>query len=104
MAERIYKPLTDEQRKANREVREAAYREFPPKPKDPTPAPPGIASKVKDAREERGLNWGALAQLAGVEDDDIRAIEFGRDVPLSKLQAVAQALELRVDLVADAVS
>lgn len=104
MPQREYHPLSDERRGENERIREAAMREFPPAVTDgPLASPPGIPSQVKAAREAAGLNWSTLAQRANVEDGDVRAIEYGRDVPLSTLQAVAAALSLRLELCAQRV-
>jgi transcriptional regulator with XRE-family HTH domain len=52
------------------------------------------------AREARGLEWYALAKLAGILDQGtIPDIEQGKDVKLSNLQAVAEALGMRLELV-----
>jgi DNA-binding XRE family transcriptional regulator len=101
MKDRVYRPLDEERRRENQRIREAAMREFPPADTDgPLASPPGIPSQVKAARVAAGLNWTTLAQQAGVEDHDVRAIEYGHDVSLSTLEAVAKALSLHVELVA----
>lgn len=52
--------------------------------------------------EEQVLTWYALAKRAGIPNaNTVRDIEFGRDAQLSTLQAVAKALGLRLDLVAE---
>ena len=46
------------------------------------------------------MTWYALAQRAGVPNQaTIRDIEQGKDVKVSNLRAVAQALGLELDLV-----
>jgi transcriptional regulator with XRE-family HTH domain len=59
-----------------------------------------LARSIRTAREERGLTWYALAQLAGVPNQaTIRDIELGKDVKVSNLQAVAKVLGLELELV-----
>jgi transcriptional regulator with XRE-family HTH domain len=75
--------------------------EFPPAHgAGPKVSPPGIAARVRAAREAKGLTWYALAQLAKIPNPNtVRDIEHGSDVKLSNLQAVAEALGLRLELV-----
>lgn len=64
------------------------------------PSPPGIPSRIRAAREARGLTWYAVAKAAGIPNSGtIRDIEQGRDVRLSSLRAVAEVLGLQLDLV-----
>lgn len=100
----IHRQLTEEERARHAQIREAVMKEIPPKAgAGRRPSPPGIPAQVRAAREARGLTWYALAQLAGIPDQaTIREIERGGDVKLSDLQAVADALELRVELVEQA--
>ncbi len=52
------------------------------------------------AREARGLTWYAVAKRAGIPNPStVRDIEYGRDTKLSSVQAVADALGLRLELV-----
>jgi DNA-binding XRE family transcriptional regulator len=97
----VNRRLTDEERVRHAEIRAAAVRDIPPKPGAARPpSPPGIPSKIRQAREARGLTWYALAKSCGVSRSSIiRDIEQGKDVRLSDLQAVAAALGLRLDIV-----
>jgi DNA-binding XRE family transcriptional regulator len=97
----VNRRLTDEERARHAQTRDAAARDFPPKPDATRKAsPPGIPSQVRQARESRGLTWYALAKLAGIPNQaTIRDIEQGKDVKLSNLQAVAVALGLKLELV-----
>lgn len=62
-------------------------------------SPPGIPARIHQARGARGLTWYALAKLAGIPNaNTVHDIEYGRDSQLSTVQAVAQALGLRLDL------
>lgn len=96
--------LTDEERRRHAWIREAAIKDFPPRPKaGRKAAPPGIPAEVRAAREARGLTWYALAKLAGIPNQaTIRDIEQGKDVKVSNLQAVAEALGLKIELVQQA--
>ena len=97
----VNRRLTDEERTRHARFREAAMKDIPPKAGSVrTPSPPGIPSEIRAARAARGLTWYGLAKLAGVPNQaTIRDIEQGRDVKLSSLQAVADALGLRLELV-----
>jgi len=92
--------LTDEERSRHARIRETVVNEIPPrKDVERMPAPPGIPSQIRAARESRQLTWYALARLAGIPNQaTIRDIEQGKDVKLSNLQAVAGALGLTLEL------
>lgn len=98
---RIIRPATSEERERHATIRQATMQEFPPAKGSGRPAsPPGIPTRIRQAREDRGLTWYALAKLAGIPNaNTIRDIEYGRDAQLSTVQAVAHALGLRLDLV-----
>ena len=93
--------LTDEERARHARNREAVKRDFPPRRGAARkPSPPGIPARIRAAREAQGLTWYALAKLAAIPNQaTIRDIEQGKDVKLSNLQAVADALGLRLELV-----
>lgn len=97
----INRQLTAEERARHDQIRAAALQDFPPKAGAmQQPSPPGIPARIRQAREERGLTWYALARAAGIANQaTIRDIEQGKDVLLSDLQAVAAALGLKVELV-----
>ncbi len=95
----IHRRMTDGERKRDAKIIAAVEREFPPK-KARQPAAPGIGAAVRAAREAHGLTWYALAQRSGVPNQaTIRDIEQGKDVKVSNLRAVAQALGLELELV-----
>jgi len=97
--QRIFRQFTAEERARHKLIREAAERDFPPKTKRRV-APPGIPAAIRAAREAKGLTWYALAQQAGVPNQaTIRDIEQGKDVKVSNLRAVANALGLTLELV-----
>jgi transcriptional regulator with XRE-family HTH domain len=55
---------------------------------------------IRAAREAQGLTWYALAKRAGIPNPNtVRDIEYGRDTKLSSVEAVAEALGLRLELV-----
>lgn len=92
----IHRRSTAAERKRQAEIRQAAYRDFPPKKRAKTPAAPGLPSAIRAAREAQGLTWYALAQNADIPNQTtIRDIEIGRDVKLSNIQAIAAALGLK---------
>ncbi len=46
------------------------------------------------------MSWYAVAKLAGIPNPStVRDLEFGRDTKLSSVEAVAQALGLKLELV-----
>jgi ribosome-binding protein aMBF1 (putative translation factor) len=96
----INRRLTDEERRRLAGIREGALRDFPPASLR-REAPPGIPAAIRAAREAQGLTWYALAQRAGIPNQGtIRDIEQGKDVKMSNLQAVAEALGLKLELAA----
>ena len=94
-------PQTPAETKRLREIREKIQQEFPPRsPSRLRPITEGIASRVRAAREAQGLTWYAVAKRAGVPNPStVRDIEYGRDTKLSSVQAVAEVLGLRLELV-----
>ncbi|MBC7855045.1 MAG: helix-turn-helix domain-containing protein [Pirellulaceae bacterium] len=98
--EHINRRLTDEERLRLARIREGAQRDFPPA-SSRRAAAPGIPAVIRAAPEAQGLTWYALAQQAGIPNQaTIRDIEQGKDVKMSNLQAVAEALGLELELVA----
>jgi ribosome-binding protein aMBF1 (putative translation factor) len=98
--QRIERKLMEEERRRHAQIRAAAAKDFPPKAASRQPTPPGIPSAIVAARKAQGLTWYALAQRAGIPNQaTIRDIEQGKDVKVSNLRAVAQALGLELELV-----
>jgi hypothetical protein len=97
----VNRRLTDAERARAARTRAAAMEDFPPKSSaGRKPSPPGIPSRIRQAREAQQLTWYALARQAGIpKQATIRDIELGKDVKLSNLQAVAAALGLELELV-----
>ncbi len=97
----VNRRLTDEERARHEQIRASMLREIPPKGTAARkPSPPGIPTRIRQAREARGLTWYALAKAAGIPNQaTIRDIEQGKDVKISNLQSVAAALGLQLELV-----
>lgn len=97
----VNRRLTEEERARHARIRIAAQKENPPKAgRTRKASPPGIPTKIRQAREAQGLTWYALARRAAIPNQaTIRDIEQGRDVKLSNLRAVAIALGLELELV-----
>lgn len=83
------------------EIREKVRQEFPPTERAKLqPATSGIGARLRAARESQGLTWYAVAKLAGIPSPStVRDIEYGRDTKLSNVEALADALGLRLDVV-----
>ena len=102
---RVARPATAGDCKRHAAIRHEVMREFPPaegagKKESPT----GIPAQIRRAREARGLTWYAVAKMAGIPNTNtVRDIEYGRDAKLSHVQAVAEALGLRLELVGEEV-
>jgi len=94
-------PENAEEVKRLQEIREKVRQEFPPRdPPRLKPATEGIAARIRAAREAQGLTWYAVAKRAGIPNPStVRDIEYGRDMKLSSVQGVAEALGLRLELV-----
>jgi ribosome-binding protein aMBF1 (putative translation factor) len=95
-------PINAEELVRLQEIREKVRHEFPPREAPRlTPATSGIGARIREAREAQGLTWYAVAKRAGIPNPStVRDIEYGRDTKLSSVEAVAQVLGLRVELVA----
>jgi hypothetical protein len=93
--------LTAEEAARLDEVRRLAMKDFPPLKRPRLRlASDGIGADVRRARLAQGLTWYAVAKRARIpRPATVRDIEYGRDVKLSSLQAVAKALGLKIELV-----
>jgi ribosome-binding protein aMBF1 (putative translation factor) len=94
-------PQSQEERDRLRQIREKIVQEFPPRtPPQLKPAAEGVGAMIRRAREAQGLTWYAVAKRAGIPNPNtVRDIEYGRDTKLSSVEAVAEALGLRLELV-----
>jgi len=90
-----------EEAKRLAEIREKVRQEFPPRqPPRLQPQKSGIAARIREARQAQGLTWYAVAKRAGIPNPNtVRDLEYGRDVKLSNLHAVATVLGLKIELV-----
>ena len=72
---------------------------------DPTLATPGVIPEtqmsIKALREERNLGIVELAGMAGILPDHLRAIEAGVVPTVPERQAIAAALNVPVEQIAD---
>lgn len=95
-------PVEPKEQKRLDEIREKVRGEFPPRqPPRLQPATSGIGARLREAREAQGLTWYAVAKRAGIPNPStVRDIEYGRDTKLSSVEAVADALGLKVEVVA----
>jgi ribosome-binding protein aMBF1 (putative translation factor) len=102
---RVERPATAEERARHAAIRQQIQGEYPPaEGAGRQESPPGIPSRIRQAREARGLTWYALAKRAGIPNaNTVRDVEYGRDAQLSTVQALARALGLRLELVEEQV-
>ena len=93
--------LSEAERERLRVIREKVQKEFPPRvPPRLMPSNFGVGAQIRAAREGQGLSWYAVAKLAGIPNPStVRDLEYGRDTKLSSVEAVAQALGLKLELV-----
>jgi hypothetical protein len=98
---RLHGPKSQEANERLREIREKVQQEFPPlNPPRLRPVTEGVGASIRAAREAQGLTWYAVAKRAGIPNPNtVRDIEYGRDTKLSSVQAVAEVLGLRLELV-----
>jgi hypothetical protein len=92
---------SEQERDRLRQIRENVKQEFPSRtPPRLQPATEGVGAAIRAAREAQGLTWYAVARRAGIPNPNtVRDIEYGRDTKLSSVEAVAEALGLRLELV-----
>ena len=89
--------LTDEDRVRHAGIGAAASKEFPPTSRRPA-SPPGIPLQSRRARESRGLARDAFAKLANIPNQGtLRGIQQGKDTRHSRFQAVAAAIDIKLE-------
>ena len=100
---RVSRRLTAVQKQQYDEIRRQAKQDFPPLEPPRGPSEKGrIALAIREARKAQGLTFEQLAQRSGLADaDTVRDIEYGSDARLSDVAALAHALGLRLELVAE---
>ena len=98
---RIIRTATADERARHAEIRKEAMKDFPPLvPARERSVRNRIAGRIRKARREQGLTWYAVAKKAGIPNPNtVRDIEYGSDAKLSNVEAVAQALGLKLELV-----
>ena len=98
---RVFRPATAEERTRHAAVRENVQSEYPPlvPPREPS-VKNRVAAAIRKARKEQGLTWYAVAKKAGIPNPTtVRDIEYGNDAKLSNVNAIINALGLRMELV-----
>lgn len=101
---RVSRQLTAQQKQEYDEIRRKAKEEFPPlePPRGPSEKA-HLALALREARLAQGLTFEQLAERSGVDHaDTVRDIEYGSDAKMSDIAAIAHALGLRLELVAQA--
>ena len=100
---RVSRRLTAVQKQQYDEISRQAKEDHPPLEPPRGPSEKGrIALAIREARKAQGLTFEQLAQRSGLADaDTVREIEYGSDARLSDVAALAHALGLRLELVAE---
>ena len=100
---RVSRRLTAVQKQQYDEIGRQAKEDFPPLEPPHGPSEKGrIALAIREARKAQGLTFEQLAQRSGVGDaNTVHDIEYGADAKLSDVAALAHALGLRLELVAE---
>ena len=99
---RVRRTLTGQQKKKYDEIRRKAKKEFPPlePPRGPSEKT-RLALALRQGQLDQGLTYEQLAVRSGLPDaETVRDIEYGSDAKISDLAAIAHALGLRLELVA----
>ncbi len=98
--ERITRPLTADEKARHARIREQVMQEFPPAQQKRQPLRTGIAAELRRARKARSLTYEALAKKAGLPSANmVKDVEYGRNTELTSIEAVANALGLKLELV-----
>jgi hypothetical protein len=94
-------PVSAEEKKRLNDIRAKVRHEFVPRDQPRLkPVKTGLPARIRAAREAQGLTWYAVAKEAGIPNPStVRDIEYGRDTKLSSVQAVAEVLGLKLELV-----
>ena len=100
--ERLTRPLTSDEKSRHSEVREKVMQEFPPaETMKHAPESHGVAAQLRRTRKSRGLTYEAVAQQAGLPSGNmVKDVEYGRNTNLKHIEAIAQALGMKIELVA----
>jgi len=100
--ERLSRPLTSDEKSRHAEMREKVMREFPPAVTGKhEPDSQGVAGQLRRTRKSRGLTYDAVAELAGLSSGNtVKDVEYGRNTNLKHIEAIAQSLGMKIELVA----
>ncbi len=94
--ERIKKHQTNADHERHDSVRMKIESEYPPIKRIPSQSSE-LGSRFRQAREEKGLTWHAVATAAGLSDSgSVRAVEEGTETNLSILRAIADVVGLNL--------
>ena len=98
---RVTRTLTSDQKARHKKIREQVMKEFPPaKKKKRQPVRSGIAAELRRARKSQGLTYYAVAKRAGIPNSNtVKDVEYGRDAKLSNIEAIANVLGMKLELV-----
>src|SRR5687768_10302959 len=95
---RIVRKLTAEERARHARIRAEVMKEIPTaKRKKHQHARNGIAAELRRVRKAHGLTYESLARQAGIANSNtIKDVEYGRDSQLASIEAIANALGLKL--------
>ena len=98
---RLTRSLTSEDQARHEKIREQVRKEFPPvKKKKHQAVRTGIAAELRRARKSQGLTYYAVAKRAGIPNSNtVKDVEYGRDAKLSNIEAIAEVLGMKLELV-----
>ena len=99
--ERITRQLTPDEKRRHAEVRQQVMKDFPPTENRKHAAlQSGIAAQLRQARKSEELTYEAVAEQAGLRSaNTVKDVEFGRNKDIADIQAIADALGLKLELV-----
>ncbi|MCG8584414.1 MAG: helix-turn-helix domain-containing protein [Pirellulales bacterium] len=102
---RTSRAFTSDERETHDQVRREAREVYPATESTQGPSARGrIAIAIRSARQAHGWSFDDLATRAGLPHGDaVRDIEYGSDAKLSDIAAIASALGLHMELVADSI-
>jgi DNA-binding phage protein len=98
---RVVRKLTAAEKSRHAKIRAQVIKEFPPaRQKKHQPTDNGIAAELRKVRKAQGLTYEAVARQAGIANSNtVKDVEYGRNTQLSDIEAIANALGLRLELV-----
>ena len=98
---RVSRSLTKEEKARHEKIREQVMKQHPAaKKKKHLPVRKGIAAQLRKARKSQGLTYYAVAKQAGIPNSNtVKDVEYGRDAQLSNIEAIANVLGMKLELV-----